>query len=68
MLRIPSLNMPNKNTIPGILDGMCVEGPCIIDKDGIHPVKLKALPTALEAMINEIFELQKDVIAPLKWE
>ena len=107
---IPSLNTLNHGTIPGVIDGMCIEGPCVIDKDGIHPVKVAALPTAIEgmlnvqgyvqrliiealtensrgkllqavmldptvstynnavAMINEIFELQKDIIAPLKWQ
>ncbi len=107
---IPSLNMPNYGTMPGILEGMCVEGPCIIDKDGIHPQKVQPLPTAIEAMINtqgyihrlvieafaeksrnkllqaimldptvstynnavavinDIFELQKDLIAPLEWK
>lgn len=107
---IPSLNMPNQDTIPGILNGMCVEGPCTVNKDGIHPIKMKGLPLPIEAMINrqgyihkmlieafeqksrnkllhavlfdptvstynnaiamlnEIFELQKEMIAPLEWE
>lgn len=49
---IPSLNMPNKGTMPGIMEDMCVEGPCIIDGDGIHPQKVEALPAAITAMIN----------------
>jgi alpha-galactosidase len=49
---IPSLNMPNTGTMPGILEGMCVEGPCVIDANGIHPQSVQALPTAITAMIN----------------
>ncbi len=48
----PSLNMLNKDTMPGIIDGMCVEGPCIVDGNGIHPQKVNELPTAITAMIN----------------
>lgn len=50
---IPSLNMLNKGQIPGILPDMCVEGPCMIDKDGIHPMDVEPLPTAITAMINQ---------------
>jgi alpha-galactosidase len=49
---IPSLNMPNRGTMPGVMEGMCVEGPCIIDADGIHPVAVEPLPAAVTAMIN----------------
>lgn len=49
---IPSLNMPNKGTMPGIMEDMCVEGPCIINAEGIHPQKVEALPEAIAAMIN----------------
>ncbi len=107
---IPSLNMPNHGTMPGIMEGMCVEGSCVVDKDGIHPVKVEKLPTAITAMINhqgaihqlvidayveksrnkllqallldptvssynnavalidEMFELQKDILPPLEWK
>ncbi len=107
---IPSLNMLNKGTMDGLMQDMCLEGPCIINKDGIHPQPVPALPTAIESMINkqgyvhklvieayekmsrnvllqammidptvstynnavavinEIFELQKELIAPLKWD
>ncbi len=96
--------------MPGILPGMCVEGPCMVDGNGVHPLPVDPLPTAITALINqqgyvhrlvieafsensrnkllqamlvdptianynnavavinEIFELQKDVIAPLAWK
>lgn len=50
---IPSLNQLNKGQIPGIKLDMCVEGPCVIDGDGIHPVQVEALPPAITAMINQ---------------
>ncbi len=49
---IPSLNMPNEGQMPGIMDGMCVEGPCIIDGEGVHLQPVEALPPAITAMIN----------------
>lgn len=59
---IPSLNMPNMGTMPGIMEGMCVEGPCVIDAEGIHPVQVEALPTAIEAMINRQGAIHRLVI------
>lgn len=109
-LMIPSLNMPNEGTMPGIMQGMCVEGPCMVDALGIHPQSVKELPVAITAMINhqgaihrlvieayqkksrnlllqallldptvsnydnavalinEMFDLQKDILPELKWQ
>ena len=50
---IPSLNLLNKGQIPGIMADMCVEGPCMVDGDGIHPVAVEPLPPAVTAMINQ---------------
>ncbi|MCI5649602.1 MAG: hypothetical protein ACI4EG_03930 [Fusicatenibacter sp.] len=50
---IPSLNQLNKGQIPGILPDMCVEGPCMLDGEGIHPMDVPALPPAVTAMINQ---------------
>ncbi|HBI72427.1 MAG TPA: alpha-galactosidase [Lachnospiraceae bacterium] len=59
---IPSTNMPNKGTIPGIMKDMCVEGPCRVDGDGIHPIKVDALPDAISAMINQQGAIHRLVI------
>lgn len=59
---IPSLNRINHGNIPGILDGMCVEGPCIVDAQGIHLMQLEALPTAITAMINQQGAVHKLII------
>lgn len=50
---IPSLNQLNKGQIPGVMENMCVEGPCMLDGEGIHPVKVDPLPPAITAMINQ---------------
>lgn len=50
---IPSLNMLNKGQMPSIKADMCVEGPCMVDGEGIHPVSVEPLPVAITAMINQ---------------
>ena len=59
---IPSLNMPNKGSIPGIMEDMCVEGPCVVNRNGVLPVKVDALPTAVTAMINQQGAIHRLVI------
>jgi alpha-galactosidase len=59
---IPSLNRPNHGNIPGIMEGMCVEGPCIIDGEGIHLMQVEALPAGITAMINQQGAIHKLVI------
>lgn len=50
---IPSLNRLNRGTMPGLMEDMCLEGPCLVDAEGVHPVQLTTkLPTAVSAMIN----------------
>lgn len=51
-LALPSVNMLNKGTMPGILKDMCVEGPCIVDGEGIHPQPVPELPAPIASMIN----------------
>jgi len=58
----PALNVLNKGQIPGIMRNMCVEGPCIINGDGIHPVSVEELPPAISAMINQQGTIHKLVI------
>jgi alpha-galactosidase len=49
---IPSLNVNNDGQFKGILDGMCVEGPCLVNGDGITLLPQEELPTSVTAMIN----------------
>lgn len=50
---IPSLNQLNKGQIPDVMPDMCVEGLCMLDGEGIHPVRTEGLPVAVTAMINQ---------------
>lgn len=62
-LLIPSLNTVNHGSIPGIMEGMCVEGPCTVDADGIHAVQaLQELPVAVTSMINRQGAIHRLVI------
>lgn len=51
--QIGAVNVPNRSYIPGILDGMVVEVPALVDGQGIHPQATPALPTAIASMINQ---------------
>lgn len=61
-IRIPSLNRPNCGNIPGVMEDMCIEGPCIVNGDGIHMQQLEALPAAITAMINQQGAIHRLVI------
>jgi len=50
--RMGAVNVQNKGYIPNVLQDMAVEVPAIVDGDGIHPVTLPALPTAVASMIS----------------
>ncbi len=43
-------NVPNKGLIDNLPQGCCVEVPCLVDKSGIQPTKIGALPPQLAAM------------------
>ena len=53
-------NISNKNNlIPNLPNDCCVEVPCIIDKKGISPQKVKALPLHLVSLIQTNISVQK---------
>ena len=37
-------NVKNKGLITNLLEGCCVEVPCLVDKEGIHPCHVGDLP------------------------
>ncbi len=43
-------NVINRGCISNLPDDACVEVPCLVDKSGIHPTYIGALPTQLAAM------------------
>ncbi len=44
-------NVPNHGLIENLPYGCCVEVPCLVDKNGIQPTKIGALPPQLAAVI-----------------
>lgn len=44
-------NVPNTGLIDNLLEGCCVEVPCLVDKQGIQPTKIGTLPPQLAALI-----------------
>jgi alpha-galactosidase len=45
-------NVPNFGLIDNLPQGCCVELPCLVDKNGIQPVKIGALPPHLAALMQ----------------
>jgi len=44
-------NVPNRGLITNLPDGCCVEVPCLVDRNGIQPTHIGALPPQLAAVI-----------------
>lgn len=49
---IGAVNVRNDGFVPGLLPGMAVEIPALVDGRGVHPESQPALPVAVAAMIN----------------
>ncbi len=43
-------NVPNRGLIDNLPQGCCVEVPCLVDKNGVQPTHIGALPPQLAAM------------------
>ena len=49
-------NVKNNRLITNLIDGCCVEVPCLIDKEGVHPCYIGALPPQCAALnANSVF-------------
>jgi len=44
-------NVPNHGLIPNLPEGCCVEVPCLVDANGVQPVRSGALPAHLAALM-----------------
>ncbi|MCE7948993.1 MAG: alpha-glucosidase/alpha-galactosidase [Chloroflexi bacterium CFX4] len=51
-------NVPNDNLIDNLPQGCCVEVPCLVDKNGIQPTKIGALPPHLAALMQTNINVQ----------
>jgi len=52
-------NVSNQGIIDNLPQGCCVEVPCLVDKNGIQPVKIGALPPQLAAMMRTNVNVQE---------
>jgi alpha-galactosidase len=51
-------NVPNTGLINNLPDGCCVEVPCLVDKNGLQPTKVGALPPQLAALMQTNVNVQ----------
>jgi alpha-galactosidase len=51
-------NVPNRGLIDNLPGGCCVEVPCLVDKNGIQPTKIGALPPQLAALMQTNINVQ----------
>ena len=51
-------NVPNRGLIDNLPAGCCVEVPCVVDKNGIQPTAIGALPPQLAALMQTNINVQ----------
>jgi len=51
-------NIPNDGLIDNLPAGCCVEVPCLVDKNGIQPTHIGALPPQLAALMTTNVNVQ----------
>ena len=56
--RIINGNVPNTGLISNLPAGTCVEVPCVVDKNGVQPVAVGALPPHLAALMQTNLNVQ----------
>lgn len=56
--RVINGNVPNTHLIDNLPAGCCVEVPCLVDKNGIQPVRVGALPPHLAALMQTNINVQ----------
>jgi alpha-galactosidase len=57
-LRMINGNVPNYGLIDNLPQGACVEVPCVVDKNGVQPLKVGALPPHLAALMQTNLNVQ----------
>ena len=51
-------NVPNHGLIKNLPGGICVEVPCLVDQNGVHPTHVGTLPPHLAAMMQTNINVQ----------
>ena len=52
-------NVPNGGLITNLPDGCCVEVPCLVDKTGINPCRVGALPVSVTGVTRRNVDVQE---------
>lgn len=52
-------NVPNTGLITNLPEGCCVEVPCLVDRDGLHPCHAGSLPPQAAALNNSNITVQE---------
>ena len=55
-------NVPNHGLIDNLPEGCCVEVPCLVDGNGIQPVKVGNLPAQLAALNRTMINMQSLIV------
>jgi alpha-galactosidase len=55
-------NVPNHGLIDNLVDGCCVEVPCLVDGNGIQPIKVGQLPPQLAALNRTMVNVQSLIV------
>ncbi len=61
-------NVSNQGLIPSLPEGCAVEVPCIVDRNGIQPVRVDALPPQLTALMRTNVNVQELTVAAILHE
>jgi alpha-galactosidase len=56
--RVVYSNVVNSNLIENLPSGCCVEVPCVVDKNGIQPVRIGRIPSQLAALMQTNINVQ----------
>jgi alpha-galactosidase len=56
--RVVYANLENNNLITNLPSGCCVEVPCLVEKNGIQPTQIGALPPHLAALMQTNINVQ----------
>ncbi len=61
-------NVPNTGLITSLPEGCAVEVPCLVDRNGIQPTRIGALPPQLSALMRTNINVQELTVAALLTE
>ena len=52
-------NVVNQNLIDNLPAGCCVEVPCLVDKNGVQPIRIGRIPSHLAALMQTNINVQE---------